>query len=208
MPLLFTCDNRSCCCRRGAGTLQYIGNIVASGAFHHRFDGRNTPHLDNLRTCEVAQIPFRPTGLISIADEQTFVAFVAVLGAGALLLAGCGSDDKTDAAATTTTSAAATTTTKVLTKDEKFTAQLKIYGIFPTADQVPLLIPGAMGNCDTLVSMTVPDDQKFDKLADLAVSIAKMQGKTWLQEKPAAEAYIRASVEAYCPENMGLLPTS
>lgn len=101
--------------------------------------------------------------------NKTFVAFVAVLGAGALLLAGCGSDDKTDAAATTTTSAAATTTTKVLTKDEKFTAQLKIYGIFPTADQVPLLIPGAMGNCDTLVSMTVPDDQKFDKLADLAV---------------------------------------
>lgn len=130
---------------------------------------------------------------------------VAVLGAGALLLAGCGSDDKADVAAPTTT-AAPITTTKVVTKGEKFATQLKAYGIFPSAEQLPLLIPAATGNCDSLVSMTLPDDQKFEKLTDLAIQIAKMQGTTWLEERAAAEAFIRASVEAYCPENADLLP--
>ncbi|MBP1054543.1 hypothetical protein J6397_30865 [Rhodococcus qingshengii] len=134
--------------------------------------------------------------------------FVAILGAGALLLAGCGNDGKDEVAASTTTSAAVTTTTKVLTKDEKFAAQLKIYGIYPTADQIPLLIPAAIGNCDALVSMTVPDDQKFDKMTELSMQLAKMQGKTWLQERAAAEAFLRASVEAYCPENAALLPAA
>ncbi len=111
-------------------------------------------------------------------------------------------------AASTTTSAAATTTTKVLTKNEKFAVQLEVYGIYPTADQVALLIPAANGNCDALVSMTVPDDQKFDEMTELSMQLAKMQGKTWLQERAAAEAFLRASVEAYCPENLALLPTS
>lgn len=132
---------------------------------------------------------------------------VAVLGAGALLLAGCGSDDKADVAAATTTPAPITTT-KVVTKGEKFATQLKAYGIFPTAEQLPLLIPAATGNCDSLVSMTIPNEQKFDKLTDIAVQLATMQGTTWMQERPAAEAFIRASVEAYCPENEGLLPVS
>lgn len=131
---------------------------------------------------------------------------VAVLGAGALLLAGCGSDDKADVAAATTTTTAPITTTKVVTKGEKFATQLKAYGIFPTAEQLPLLIPAATGNCDSLVSMTIPNEQKFDKLTDIAVQLATMQGTTWMQERPAAEAFIRASVEAYCPENEGLLP--
>lgn len=130
---------------------------------------------------------------------------VAVLGAGALLLAGCGSDDKADVAAPTTT-ATPITTTKVVTKGEKFATQLKAYGIFPTDEQLPTLIPAATSNCDTLVSMKVPDDQKFDKLTDLSVEIAKMQGTKWLQEREAAAVFIRASVEAYCPENEGLLP--
>lgn len=133
--------------------------------------------------------------------------FVVALGAGALLLAGCGSDGKAEVAASTAASAAATTT-EALTKDEKFSAQLNFYGIYPDDDQVPLLTPAANANCDALASMTVPDDQKFAQLTELSMELAAMQGKTWLQEQVAAEGFIRASVEAYCPENLDLLPTS
>ena len=130
------------------------------------------------------------------------------IAASGLLLAGCGSDGKAEVAASTTTSAAATTTTKALTKDEKFAVQLKVHGILPTADEVQLLIPGAKANCDAFVAMTAPADQKFENMTELTMEIAKAQGKTWLQDKAAAEGYLRASVEAYCPENLGLLPTS
>ena len=135
-------------------------------------------------------------------------SFVAVLGACALLFAGCGSVGQVEGASSTTASAVATTTTEVLTKYEKFAAQLRGYGIYPTDDQLPMLVPAANSNCDSLASMTVPDDQKFEKMTELSMQLAKMQGKTWLQERPASEAFLRASVEAYCPELTDLLPAA
>lgn len=133
---------------------------------------------------------------------QYAVAVAAVVGV--MSLSGCGSDDSAAKEATPTTTTAAPTTTKKLTGDDLFVQKLRDGGIFPTASQVPLLTPLARKNCGALASTTLPDSQKFDKMVELSMILGA--GKNIFDNQVTAEAYMKASIAAYCPQYLALIP--
>lgn len=132
---------------------------------------------------------------------------VAVLGAGALLLAGCGSDDEgLQPSAVTSTATASSTTVKILTSDEKFMLRLQANGLFPEPDKVQLLTPAASGYCDQVPMLNLPESQKFDQLVATSMDLGKIQGVDLFEDRPTTESFIRASIESYCPQLGGILP--
>ncbi|MCJ0899777.1 hypothetical protein MTX38_22125 [Rhodococcus sp. ARC_M13] len=131
---------------------------------------------------------------------------VAVLGAGALLLAGCGTDHEGLQPAVTNTSAAAPTSVKILTSDEKFVLRLQANGLFPAPDKVQLLTPAASGYCDQVPVLNVPESQKFDQLVTTSMDIGRIQGIDLFEDRATTERFVRASIESYCPQLGGILP--
>ncbi|MDV8007762.1 hypothetical protein [Rhodococcus sp. IEGM 1318] len=132
---------------------------------------------------------------------------VAVLGAGALLLTGCGSDHEgLQPGAVTSTSAAAPTSVKILTSDEKFMLRLQANGMFPAPDKVQLLTPAASGYCDQVPMLNLPDSQKFDQLVTASMDLGEIQGIDLFEDRPTTERFVRASIESYCPQLGGILP--
>ncbi|AII10377.1 DUF732 domain-containing protein [Rhodococcus opacus] len=130
---------------------------------------------------------------------------VAVASAlGVISLSACGSDDTAAPKATPASATAAPTTTKKLTGDDLFVQELRDGGIFPTANQVPLLTPLARQNCSALASTTLPDNQKFDKMVELSMILG--EGKNIFDNQVTAEAYMKASIAAYCPQYLALIP--
>ncbi|QQZ19488.1 MULTISPECIES: DUF732 domain-containing protein [Rhodococcus] len=131
-----------------------------------------------------------------------YVVAVAIV-LGVMFLSACGSDDSAAPEATPTTTAAPTTTKK-LTGDDLFVQELRNGGIFPTTSQVPLLTPLARQTCSALASTTLPDDQKFDKMVELSMILGA--GKNIFDNQVTAEAYMKASIAAYCPQYLALIP--
>lgn len=122
-----------------------------------------------------------------------------------LLLAACGGGDTTTATPRATTEQTTTAThTPLPTRQDTFVAHLREGGIYPTPDQIPLLIPAAVGNCDALRSTTLPDSQKFDKMVELSRILGA--GKNVFDDQSTAEAFMEASIRAYCPEQVPLIP--
>lgn len=123
---------------------------------------------------------------------------------GVMSLSACGSDESAVPESTPTPVTAAPTTTKKLTGDDLFVQKLRDGGIFPTASQVPLLTPLARQNCSALASTTLPDSQKFDKMVELSMILG--EGKNIFDNQVTAEAYMKASIAAYCPQYLALIP--
>ncbi|GAF47197.1 hypothetical protein RW1_038_01190 [Rhodococcus wratislaviensis NBRC 100605] len=123
---------------------------------------------------------------------------------GVISLSACGSDDSAAPGPTPTPATAAPTTTTTLTGDDLFVQKLRDGGIFPTANQVPLLTPLAWQNCSALASTTLPDSQKFDKMVELSMILG--EGKNIFDNQVTAEAYMKASIAAYCPQYLALIP--
>ncbi|WP_370185143.1 DUF732 domain-containing protein [Rhodococcus wratislaviensis] len=130
------------------------------------------------------------------------VAVASILGV--ISLSACGSDGSAAPASTPTTTTAAPTTTKKLTGDDLFVQKLRDGEIFPTAGQVPLLTPLARQNCSALASTTLPDIQKFDKMVELSMILGA--GKNIFDNQVTADAYMKASITAYCPQCLALIP--
>jgi hypothetical protein len=130
------------------------------------------------------------------------VAVATVLGV--ISLSACGSDDSAAPEPTPAPATVAPTTTKKLTGDDLFVQKLRDGGIFPTASQVPLLTPLARQNCSALASTTLPDSQKFDKMVELSMILG--EGKNIFDNQVTAEAYMKASIAAYCPQYLALIP--
>jgi hypothetical protein len=130
-------------------------------------------------------------------------AFAVSIAAG-IALAGCGSGTADEPTPTSTAAAVVTSTTVVQTPTDIFTSELRAGGIFPTPSQVPLLIPGAIGNCDVLTSTTLPDSQKYSKMVELARTLG--QGKNIFDLQSTSEKYMNASIRAYCPQFEALIP--
>lgn len=106
--------------------------------------------------------------------------------------------------ATSTTRAAATTTAR--TQSEIFMEELRAGGIFPTPDQLNLLYPSAIGNCDIITSSTLSTETKYAKLVELIRTLG--QGKNIFDAQSTSEAYMNASIRAFCPQYESLIPTA
>ncbi|PND49817.1 MULTISPECIES: DUF732 domain-containing protein [Rhodococcus] len=126
-----------------------------------------------------------------------------------LLLAACGGGEATPAAGEPSSPSAPSSTTAsykpLPTRQDAFVKHLRAGGIYPSKDQIPLLIPAAVGNCDALRSTTLPDYQKFDKMVELSRILGA--GKNVFDDQSTAEAFMAASIHAYCSDLVDLIPT-
>lgn len=147
---------------------------------------------------------------------------VAAALVGGVLLVGCGGAAESGSPAalatttTPTTSAVASTTTGAqttarppvssspsaaapLTGDALFSRRLATLGI-DTEGKDYLYIPAAHADCDALTQTTLPDDQKFSKIVELSMKLGKFANRR------SAEDFMKASIEAYCPQFQRLVP--
>lgn len=126
-----------------------------------------------------------------------------------LLLAACGGGEANPVAVEPASASSPSPTTAsykpLPTRQDAFVEHLRAGGIYPTVDQMPLLIPAAVGNCDALRSTTLPDSQKFDKMVELSRILGA--GKNVFDDQSTAEAFMAASIHAYCSDLVDLIPT-
>ncbi len=137
-------------------------------------------------------------------DSPVKYAVAVATALGVMSLSACGSDESAAPESTPTPATAAPTTTKKLTGDDLFVQKLRDGGIFPTVSQVSLLTPLARQNCSALGNTTLPDSQKFDKMVELSMILG--EGKNIIDNQVTAEAYMKASIAAYCPQYLALIP--